>query len=1132
MSNEIVVFDIEDSSQVKLEDDLFIIHKESSIELSILEMIKLLAKNEQTNSFLWGENKIPSILLKQILHYAHPIVNQIAEYKLVEGYKEHPNSIQIQYPIPIIGYVFSSNRKILIPPNISFWVVGIVVKKLIPHSVLFNHIFHNDPIFTNSKSLAYKRFQPYVKDVNNIPIYSYPIIQNMGVSRLVLAKSKESYKLIFDNNFEEQIKATLADIKNKRYIYNNSILCDSIYKIARTIDLPQNKDDYVYKPYTYKLHDIIKKLQHLMTHPITVDKNFPDLYTILDIDGLSDIYNAMLIHGDKSKIVDAMIQKKLAQKEHETYKLQQLQIQNLLNAQMIKRNNIVKEKFKTTYNKLKPSEKKVIDKLLTVDTTISDEDKSLINKFETALMLLDVNTLKSLDIEKHAQRLNICEHTLFVKSLIIEDYDNHQLRSLNSHTQRKNKLISKYSGAIENYTHYCKLCGQVIVEDIPEVITEFIGNKQVYTYEEDEFEIFIFKEVSHVINMTVVFNTAQNVKQVIKQIVRTIMPEIRNIEHNLLRIKTNINDNIKYILVIHIAIYTYAILIRMIVENKNALHFSLKKIKGGKQHNKPPRRNKQHGGESSVDQLLQNNIKAAIYLILTTKRAFFKSITLIKLENVKSLVIKAYQWATQLKKTTLQNNTYTDIRVSQALSSDQFKKYSDALMKKPSKHPLIKNLIQTSIKYENYFIENYEGISNHDLEKESMGAAIAYYNATGYFYTKPIIIVKKPYEVAQELNLSEYYDLSGYKRKWTMYVYEVDGKEEMYSIQDLKKLMFNDNNKYKSLGKVVDLFDGKQYRSKLKQTNKAIEDNITKLIADNTFFKYYEIRCPETGMHDLQNSKCVKCGYIVDGVSTEFRAKYYDDFYTIQSKVKKDFYEKLYDIKHIAESKVETVEYPPISINDTDILWWAKNSDTPFNILINIGLSEHVKYSAIEKNKLNPTVSITDFTNKAMKLKNYYMFCDRMCGILKYKESIPYIPYIFKDLVQSINSEKFPDSFIQKDFDDKWNYYIKIDPKQATYFIYEELISMMKKIDEISHDLFIILTTQIILSEKRMSKPSKFASKKDPSLIHSSSSSSDGDFETMSEVTVSSTESEIETDFGLENAAFEDLNNGNDDDED
>lgn len=310
----------------------------------------------------------------------------------------------------------------------------------------------------------------------------------------------------------------------------------------------------------------------------------------------------------------------------------------------------------------------------------------------------DVSTLK----------YGLCIHNLVKAKMIIAGDRDKQI---------KDHIISKYThidhtkgaqsdlaagiGLDISSDYYCNICGEKVYINIVEDSIKFVRGQLIVSEKEyDALGDLIYKEVSYTIRGVVRFKTDTDTRPIVKSLATVLRPEIGIIESRLLKIRTNIGDDIRDLITLYINIYTYALISRMIFLSPGNITFAqrpkykpkpdtsgfksnaeykqkmvsapqaegkkpkIKKIgkggykKIGKNFSWTPSSNTSSddeqfskftkGGKADIKNRLQNIIASAYQLLISTKINNIKKIVTIKLENILPFLLKAYKWVCDL----------------------------------------------------------------------------------------------------------------------------------------------------------------------------------------------------------------------------------------------------------------------------------------------------------------------------------------------------------------------------------------------------------------------------------------------------------------------------------------------------
>jgi hypothetical protein len=196
----------------------------------------------------------------------------------------------------------------------------------------------------------------------------------------------------------------------------------------------------------------------------------------------------------------------------------------------------------------------------------------------------------------------------------------------NQNDSLRDYLVSNYStqDTTLDDAYYCRICGEVLVMLDQMGLTNSI-RAEGYGHNEDELKKYIWKQVNWLLRAEIEFKDLRSdsdIKLVIRDIVGRIYPFIDQIEKKLLKSKTMTNDefdNYKRILTI---IYTYAIFIRIILDNYKEIKFKAFDF------NRKP----------NVDKM----IKYATDQIIDSQNVIINSMKNITAEYIGSMLVKAY----------------------------------------------------------------------------------------------------------------------------------------------------------------------------------------------------------------------------------------------------------------------------------------------------------------------------------------------------------------------------------------------------------------------------------------------------------------------------------------------------------
>jgi hypothetical protein len=240
---------------------------------------------------------------------------------------------------------------------------------------------------------------------------------------------------------------------------------------------------------------------------------------------------------------------------------------------------------------------------------------------------------------------------------------------------------------------------------------------------------------------------------------------------------------------------------------------------------------------------------------------------------------------------------------------------------------------------------------------------------------------------------------------------------------------------------------------------------------------------------------------------------------------------------------LEKVEDYRFSLKNTAI--WSQLTNVKYNILVNVGLSEHNKFEEIESAHINPSKEESNSRLKSMKLKSYIIHILREYNILINHDKIVELPYHIKNLLKEQKETymkeleksmpKFTD-FLQ--LDEKYKYSLSVI--NYSNFLQEYLANIFIRIDSESSDKYKILASNVIKyyinyiieNEKTLSIPKPIIYNIDITSLENATDESQlsgSDFHsTASEKTDSEEENAVEVyENDIDNEGF-DVENAND----
>lgn len=368
-----------------------------------------------------------------------------------------------------------------------------------------------------------------------------------------------------------------------------------------------------------------------------------------------------------------------------------------------------------------------------------------------------------------------------------------------------------------------------------------------------------------------------------------------------------------------------------------------------------------------------------------------------------------------------------------------------------------------------------------------------------------LTIQKKEKELFKYKNLYNSHTYNNFKivstRQWKNMntslgrIFDENGKQHVWNI-----IIDKEGNEHpkKTFNKVNEIADIKCSICKIKQSNvdKLDENKIrAALITNNNitnFYKYYELRCPEDGVHDYIENKCKKCDmkleffkkiYEVSSDMLEIYKKYENKYNSLKSPP------KLLQLEY-HKSKVGEVNQYDIEIDIKIINTFCTKMSINPKLILALGASENQAEDDIISGKYIPHLPKDKNNTQAYNINAYIkvVICDY--NLLK---NYMYINKPPKHITKIINDSRIPKNKYQSvannlpdiydDYNNKFEYVLKhFKPLNIINFCLQTLCLMLLKIIDndvsetsILRKLFVdYITSKIMRGEKLLTKYDAF----------------------------------------------------------
>lgn len=348
----------------------------------------------------------------------------------------------------------------------------------------------------------------------------------------------------------------------------------------------------------------------------------------------------------------------------------------------------------------------------------------------------------------------------------------------------------------------------------------------------------------------------------------------------------------------------------------------------------------------------------------------------------------------------------------------------------------------------------------------------------------------------KRLPISTLYDERGLPHKWTIYVYKaVDSSQKPAEIEVTRKDVIKKIDNHYALAdlrcSVCHVLQHEVGQLNIKKVQTALKASLE----FNTFYAFYESRCPKGGLHDFQDKKCVKCGlftYIIyDHLSQpELVHDYYNNYKDQYDKEKMSI-RSIQIKKDMTTPSSETQPKPPQEPWTFDygkIIKTAKILDISPAVIEAIGAMEGRSYADIREGQgaPPPPTSMDDprlmAVDSAVRIFLYNYNC------LRHVSTFNKPPMHVERLVKHLSYEEKEDlekvlPNVVNEYHTTFKHLRVTDPASALLYSIEFLCVSFLTLYEIKEPSWVVNIVRefaltelntIIQSEKLLSKPGAF----------------------------------------------------------
>ncbi len=523
------------------------------------------------------KTNIPSVICKYILQYCMPIIT-----------KEDIFHISLQTETFILGYNATSNSFTVIPANEQFRVVGIrlptiFIRRYDPYMLV--HQDHVDNIAlanTGQYGVLNHQTMKYTLQRNDLTHPGLPKIDDEG--SIIMFKSNEDAleKLTYLLDYIEFLESFYNT--NVKLLYNEfkviPYLPDYVNNGREKWNIERNsKNDKL----------VLKNLDD------TIVGSFGNSYDIdvqlaLDQNGLFFAYNIGRFIG----VDDPLFKKeRIEKKRNIEYSIEyrkQLNDGFTKKLEIAKKQTIALNKYNISdIDTLDKKQKEIVDlefskleKFLNKDMSVRGKEIQkmfyrLRNSFVDITSERLAAAIDEIRKEVTSSELNklelleggVCPHVFYYGEEMLKNFGKPWLN-----TELRDFVINRFSLPKDRAGYFCKICGEQLAEADNEDVMRFMGGERIVMNQTDDpLQTMIWKEAMYIITTYVKFNTPIPLKPLVNSLASGLRSIIGDEESKLFRSKTNTTDSIKDTLNLYAAIYVYAAICALMINNPNKMIF-------------------------------------------------------------------------------------------------------------------------------------------------------------------------------------------------------------------------------------------------------------------------------------------------------------------------------------------------------------------------------------------------------------------------------------------------------------------------------------------------------------------------------------------------------------------------------
>lgn len=668
-----------------------------------------------------------------------------------------------------------------------------------------------------------------------------------------------------------------------------------------------------------------------------------------------------------------------------------------------------------------------------------------------------------------------------------------------------------------NFRYYCSRCGELLMTEALDEFVSFTSGNSIASSSQDKDPIwaYILSECNQVVRR-IRFAKPQNVRPVVLAIAQTLESEMITQQGELQRSKTKSLEDIRSIMTIIISTYCFALISKMIIDHPQRLRWNVVEQKVGAGSDTDFSGGKvQHAEAAKVLSLAYN-------MIVDSNQNRIGKIKDFSVDQIKPILLRAYEWARNAKfasqetsgeqvsdwSTSMINDPWYNLIYEMAASHGSVG-YTDFAKLFGNRDPLA--VLCTAQPFENAFRPKPK-----TMREENYISLLDYVDSGVYrefAVPKSLVLMAwwKKWERLREPDPPRLRDLRPY-RKFNRFIGQVPTFEKLDislircptgEMHQFTELIFQHGNKrskvsaseVKKTGKTPpgELHDETCARcgmSKYAKANPRVRAQISNEIDKTNFFTYFENRCPAGQLdtiHDFPQDKqgftgdspCKKCAY-QHGFSQSRPATYYTKWRGSYTHRERRVISLEPERRMWTPRSTKTGKW---SVTLASVMQIANVSGIPYNVWVNLGMSEHKNFQQIKQGKINPqsTIDDRDASARLVKLVNSVRWVHKQYMLVRNHARVV-LPLGLKLVLdagshtmaahETLESTMVP---ILTDFNRNFEHYSATqDARVVCNYALHTLCATMLQIrsmptKKIAHGLFDYMVAQIVQGESLMS---------------------------------------------------------------